>query len=160
MTAQGTKVLIPRCHLLTSRCIWQVLDPRERRLRSSGLRARQELSVCSATSPHFLPRQISCRHESHTTGGVALNTTGTFIVLVLVSLPELISDSVQHRCTPVYCIYLFILFFFWLYKGRSNESRTFINIRSLRGIFPIVLMPLPRQHCDSNTVYIYEVYLS
>lgn len=117
MTARGTKVLIPRCHLLTSRCIWQVLDPRERRLRSSGLRARQELSVCSATSPHFPPRQISCRHESHTTGGVALN-----------SLPVLISDSIQHRSTPIYCISLFILFIFWLYKGRSSESRTFINI--------------------------------
>lgn len=60
-------VRIPCCHPLTSCCIWQVLDPRERWLHSSSPRALQELSVCWATSLLFLPQQHWCRPESHTT---------------------------------------------------------------------------------------------
>ena len=67
MAEEGSRVPIPRCHPLTSRCIWQVSDPRERWLHSSGPWAPQELSVCWAISLFFLPEQHWCRPDSRTT---------------------------------------------------------------------------------------------
>lgn len=81
----------PCCHPLTSRCIWQVLDPRVRWLHSSGLRALQELSVCGATSLLFFPPRYWCRPESCATHSAELYYT------------ELSSTGCQNRHSTFVC---------------------------------------------------------
>lgn len=110
-------VCYPRCHPLTSRCIWQVSDPRERRLQSSGPRALQELSVCWPTSLLFLPQQHWCRPESHTTHNAAVLCCTTLALKISfywnhnIILQSLIWVRVRVRVTnPKSLISKFLIF--------------------------------------------------